>query len=135
MARVSVSLAGGAREVWRNRHPTGVCTPVIHEGKIYFANHGVHCVDFASGERLWEGGRTGDAGSCFVTGDGRLVVWGNDGDLALVEGHSRSPDRCTVLAERRGVLHDMAWPHAVASHGHLLCKTLNGDLVCFPLTP
>ncbi|HUF64234.1 MAG TPA: PQQ-binding-like beta-propeller repeat protein [Verrucomicrobiales bacterium] len=133
MARVSVSLEGGAREVWRNRHPTGVCTPVIHEGRIYFANHGVHCVDFATGKLIWEGGKFGDAGSCFVTGDERLIVWGNDGDLALIEGAGRSPERCTVLAEERGVLRDMAWPHVVAAQGNLLCKTLNGDLVCFPL--
>lgn len=135
MARVTISLQQGAREVWRNRHPSGVCTPVIHDGRIYFANKGVHCIDFATGKRLWEGGRVGDAGSCLVTADERLVVWANDGDLALIEGANRSPDECTVLAERRGVLADMAWPHVVAANGILIGKTLNGDLVCFRMIP
>lgn len=133
MARVNVSLKGGAREVWRNRHPTGVCTPVVHKGVIYFANHGVQCIDFATGRRLWSGGNFGDAGSCLVTADDRLVVWGNAGDLALVEGHGRSPSACRVLAERKGVFRDMAWPHVVAASGCLLVKALNGDLACWTL--
>ncbi len=133
MARCAVSLKGGGREVWRNRHPTGVCTPVIHKGRIYFANHGVHCVDFATGERIWEGGKIGDAGSCLVTGDERLIVWGNGGDLSLIEGAGRSPEKCTVLAERPRIYNDMAWPHVVVAGGQLYGKTLSGDLTCFSL--
>jgi outer membrane protein assembly factor BamB len=131
MARVHVSLAGGAREVWRNEHPTGVCTPVIHGGNIYFANKGIHCVDFGTGKLKWVGGKIGDAGSCYVTGDERLVVWGNSGDLFLVEGAARSPDRCRVLAERRGVFRNMAWPHVVGAGGRIFCKTRAGELACF----
>jgi len=134
MARIRISLAAGAKEVWRNRYPTGVCTPVIHEGNLYFANKGVHCVDFETGRLRWEGGKIGDAGSCYLTGDKRLVVWGNGGDLFLVEGAGRSPDRCLVLAERSGVFDDMAWPHVVGAGGRIYCKTLSGDLACFDLS-
>ncbi|MCB1236677.1 MAG: PQQ-binding-like beta-propeller repeat protein [Verrucomicrobiae bacterium] len=133
MARVAVSLKGGAREVWRNRYPTGVCAPLVHEGRIYFANKGVHCVDFASGDLVWEGGKIGDAGSCLMTSDSRLIVWGNAGDLSLVEGAGRSPDRCHVLAERIGVFKDMAWPHVVLADGRIYCKSLKGDLACFAI--
>ncbi len=135
MARITVTLKDGARELWRNRYPTGVCTPVIHDGLVYFANHGVHCIDFTTGRLVWEGGKVGDAGSCLFTGDGRLVVWANDGDLSLIEGGRRSPQRCLVLAESPRLLNDMAWPHVVLANGRLLCKTLNGDLICFGMTP
>jgi outer membrane protein assembly factor BamB len=113
MARLSIDLKNGAREVWRNRYPTGVCTPVIHGGKIYFANKGVFCVDFETGKLDWAGGKIGDAGSCLVTGDNRLVVWGNGGDLSLIETAKRSPKKCIVLSERRRIFDDMAWPHLV----------------------
>lgn len=135
MARVSVSLKGGAREVWRNRHPTGVCTPVIHGGHVYFANRGVHCVDLATGRKIWEGGKIGDAGSCLLTGDQRLIVWGNGGDLSLVEGAERSPEKFLRLADVPRVFDDMAWPHVVIADGRLFCKTLGGDVACFPLKP
>ncbi|NNE93471.1 MAG: PQQ-binding-like beta-propeller repeat protein [Verrucomicrobiales bacterium] len=133
MAKVAISLRGGAKQVWRNQYPTGVCTPVIHDGRIYFANKGIHCVDFKTGKLIWEGGRIGDAGSCFVAADDRLVVWGNDGDLSLVETAGRSPKKCTVLAEKRGVFNSMAWPHVVLADGRIFCKTVNGDLACFSL--
>ncbi len=133
MARLSIDLKNGAREVWRNRYPTGVCTPVIHDGKIYFANRGIFCVDFDSGDLEWAGGNIGDAGSCFVTADDRLVVWGNGGDLSLFETAKRAPKKCISLSERRGIFDDMAWPHVVAAGGHLFVKTLDGELACFAL--
>ena len=133
MARVEISLKNGAREVWRNRYPSGVCTPVIFKDHLYFANKGIYCIDFASGKLIWEGGRVSDAGSCIVTGDERLITWANAGDLTLTETATRSPDRCRILAEKPAVLDDMAWPHVVAANGHLLVKTVNGDLVCFSL--
>lgn len=135
MARLTIDLEKGVREVWRNRYPTGVCAPVIHDGKIYFANKGVFCVDFESGRLDWAGGKIGDAGSCLVTGDDRLVVWGNGGDLSLFETARRAPEKCAHLAERSRVFDDMAWPHVVLAEGHLLVKTLNGDLACFPVPP
>ncbi len=133
MARVDISLADGAREVWRNRYPTGVCTPVIYKGKIYYANKGVYCMDFATGNFEWAGGKIGDAGSCLLTKDERLLVWGNGGDLSLIESAVRSPDACQELEERSGIFRDMDWPHLVAADGRLFLKTLNGDVACFPL--
>lgn len=133
MARVTVSLNGGAREIWRNRYPTGVCTPVIHNGRIYFANRGVHCVDFKTGALIWEGGKIGDAGSCLITRDERLIVWGDGGDLSLIESAGRSPEKCAVLAERPRIFSDMAWPHVVLAEGRLYGKTLAGDLICLSL--
>ena len=132
MARINVSLRG-AKRVWKNRYPTGVCTPVIHKGKIYFANKGIHCVDFETGKLIWEGGKIGDAGSCLVTSDERLLVWGNDGDLLLVDSAERSPGQCRILAQRNKVFDDMAWPHVVIADKRIFCKTLSGDIACFSI--
>ena len=133
MARIRVELGKAPREIWKNRYPTGVCTPVIHDGKIYFANKGVFCVDFETGKLDWAGGKIGDAGSCLLTSDDRLVVWGNGGDLSLVETAGRSPEKCQVLVERSGLFKDMAWPHVALAGDHLFLKTLDGQLACYPL--
>lgn len=133
MAKVEVSLDAGAREVWRSPHPSGVCTPVIHRGRVYTANHGVSCLDFETGRRRWDGGRIGDAGSCIVTSDERLLVWGNGGDLLLVEGDARAGGQYVELAARRRLLDDMAWPHVVLAGRSLYLRTVNGDLLALAL--
>ncbi len=133
MAKVAISLKDGAREVWRNQHSTGVCTPVIHGDHLYFANKGIHCVDFETGKLVWEGGKIGDAGSCLVTADERLIVWGNGGDLSIVDTAKRSPDEINILAVKTNILNEMAWPHVVLANGRVYCKTTNGELVCFSL--
>jgi outer membrane protein assembly factor BamB len=134
MARVAISLDNGATEVWRNRYPSGVCTPVIHKDHIYFANKGLWCIDFASGKLVWDGGRVSDAGSCLVSGDDRIIVWANAGDLSLADTAVHSPKKCNILTEKPGLLKDKAWPHLVLANGHLLLKTVNGDVVCFALS-
>ena len=133
MARVAISLKKGASEVWRNRYPSGVCTPVIYKDHIYFANKGLWCIDFATGKLVWEGGRVSDAGSCLVTADERLQVWANSGDLSLADTAVHSPKKCNILFEKRALLKDMAWPHLVLANGHLLVKTVNGDVLCFAI--
>lgn len=133
MARIRIEMGKAPREIWRNRYPTGVCTPVVHDGKIYFANKGVFCIDFETGKLDWAGGKIGDAGSCLLTEDDRLVVWGNGGDLSLMETASRSPRKCEVLTERPGIFKDMAWPHVALADGHLFLKTLDGQLACLPV--
>ena len=46
MCRVRVTLRG-ATKVWENIEiQSAVCSPVIHEGRIYWAWRGVHCADF-----------------------------------------------------------------------------------------
>lgn len=132
--KIAVTLSGGAREVWRREHvASGVCTPVIHKENIYWANKGIHCLDYGTGELRWVGGNVGDAGSCLVTGDDRLIVWGDGGDLALVETAEHSPEKCRILAENKGVFRDMAWPHVVQANGRLYCKVLSGKMKCFSL--
>ncbi|CAN5272357.1 PQQ-like beta-propeller repeat protein [soil metagenome] len=131
---LEISLQGGARQVWRSEGAaSGVCSPVTHAGHLHWANKGIHCVDLATGELKWKGGRVSDAGSCVITSDGRMIVWANGGDLILCETAQRSPGAYVQLAEQRGVFGDMAWPHVVLAEGRIYAKTTGGDLACLTL--
>jgi outer membrane protein assembly factor BamB len=133
ICKLTITLKG-ARKVWRQPHASEVCSPVIHDGHVYWANRGVQCLSFDSGKRLWSGGKVGAAASCIVTGDDRLIVWANDGDLALLETAERSVGEFKQLALHRDVLKDMAWPHVVLSGGRLYCKDRGGRIKCLSLT-
>ena len=133
MCRVDVSLAG-AKKVWEVEHPSGVCSPVIHQGHVYWSWRQVHCLDFETGELKWQGGGNLDTpGSCIVTADDRLIVWAKEGTLLLAETAVRSPDKYTELARLDGVFGADAWPHVVLSGGRLFCKDRGGNIKCFEL--
>ena len=59
--------ARGFSELWRVENPSGVCSPVIHDGHIYWAWRGIHCVSLDSGEERWMGPKVGTPGSCILT--------------------------------------------------------------------
>lgn len=130
IAKLRVTLAG-ATEVWRKRFPSKVCTPVIVGGHVYVAWQRVRCLDWETGDQLWDGGAFGDAGSCVATADGRLVVYGGTGKLALVEGAGRSPTAYTELAARDRVVGAIAWPHVAVAGGRVFCRDREGNLACF----
>ena len=130
ICKLKITLKG-AQKVWQKELASGVCSPIIHKGHIYWAWRSVHCLDFQTGQLKWKGGRFSSPGSCIVTSDDRLIIWGGRGQLALAETAERSPDRFRVLAEDRKVANDLAWPHVVLADGKLLCKDRDGRLVCF----
>ena len=132
MCCLKISLRG-ATKVWEQPNPTGVCSPVIYKGNIYWAWRGVHCVDLKTGKEKWKGGKVGSQGSCIVTADDRLISWTNRGDLSLAETAERSPGAYRALIEKRGVMSSDAWPHVVLSGGNLYCKDRNGNVTCFSL--
>ena len=115
------------------RSASGVCSPIIHKGCVYWAWRGVHCLDFATGKELWTGGKVGSPGSCILPGDDRIIVWADNGDLSLAEAAQRSPKQYRELAKRRRIFRRDAWPHVVLSCGRLFCKDRDGNLACFEL--
>jgi outer membrane protein assembly factor BamB len=134
IAKLEITLSG-AREVWIKDYSSKVCVPVVHEGHVYWAWREMFCLDFATGELKWRGGTHGDAGSCIVTSDGRLIVWSGAGNLTLVESAQRSPDRYTPLATIEGIGAADAWPHLALAENRLYCKDRNGRLVCLEFSP
>ena len=129
IARLRITL-DGAEKVWEQDYASKVCSPVIVGGHVYWAFQKLHCLDFETGELKWQGGSFGSPGSCIATSDGRLIVWGKQGDLVLAESASRSPRKYVELASRKGLLRRDAWPHVVLADGQIFCKDRDGNLVC-----
>ena len=122
---------GTAKKVWESPHCSNVCTPVIHKGRVYWASQRMHCLDFATGEALWTGpANLGDAGSCIVAGDDRLVAWCDRGSLLLVETAERSAEEFKLLARHDLSMRGDVWPHAALSGGRLFLKDRTGLLRC-----
>ena len=133
IARIDITRAG-ARQIWKQPYASGVCAPVIHHGHIYWCWRGVYCLNFETGKPVWRGGKGfGDAATCIATTDGRLIIWGRRGDLALVETADHSPHEYKELARKEGILENDVWPHIVLSGGRLYCKDRDGNMLCFAL--
>ena len=128
---LKVSL-DGATKLWEQPYCSLICSPVIVDGRVYFAHEKMRCLDLETGKQLWEGGSYGDAGSCIATADGRIIVFGGRGKLVLVAGAGQSPGEYRELAGLAGELFDTdVWPHVVLSDGHVLCKDREGRAKCF----
>jgi hypothetical protein len=98
---------------------------------VYVAWQRIRCIDFATGELKWEGGAVGDPGSCIVTSDGRLIVYGLSGKLALIEGAKRSPKAYKELAVKDKLFKSYAWPHVALAAGRVYCRDRDGNMVVF----
>ncbi len=132
ICRIDVSKKG-AKLAWKQPFASGVCSPLIHKGHIYWCWRGVYCLDFETGQPLWRGGIFGDTAACLVTRDDRLIVWADRGELFLTETAVRSPKKYTELAKKKGVFRNDVWPHIVLANGRLYCKDRDGNLKCFKL--
>ncbi len=132
ICKLEITLQG-ARKIWEQPYPSKVCSPIIHKGHIYFAWQRMRCLDFETGEQKWEGGNFSDAGSCILTSDDRLIVWGSRGKLALVDTAVRSPLKYTELAITDGIFSTDVWPHVVLANGRIFCKDRNGGIACFTI--
>ena len=132
ICRIDVTRAG-AELIWKQPYASGVCSPVIHKGYVYWSWRGLYCLAFETGKPIWRGGRFGDTGSLLATSDDRLVVWADRGELVLVETAVRQPAKYTELARKRRIFASDVWPHIVMSGGRLYCKDRDGNLKCFQL--
>jgi hypothetical protein len=133
MHALDITLAGGANKAWDSPLYSLICSPVIHDGCVYWAWQQVHCLQLSAGTKKWSGGRFGDAGSCIVTADDRMIVWAGNGTLALVELAGRSPKQYRELASTGPLFGTDAWPHVALSDGRLFCKDRLGNVKCFSL--
>lgn len=130
ICKVRVRLSGLTRE-WEQPYPSKACSPVVHKGHIYYAWQKVRCLDLKTGKPLWDGGFVSDPGSCLVTSDDRLIVWGHNGTLTLVETAGRSPKEYTELGKLDRVFSTHAWPHVALASGRLAVKDRRGNVKVF----
>ena len=132
MCKLEITLSG-AKKVWEAPQSSKACTPIIHDGHVYWAWEKMYCLDFATGKLKWQGGSFGSPGSCIVTADGKLIAWGNRGTLALVEPADQSPNKYVELARCVRLTEALSWPHVVLADQRLYCKDRDGHLLCFHL--
>jgi outer membrane protein assembly factor BamB len=116
------------REVWRNiRMKNQFTSSVLHEGFIYGLDESIlACLDAATGELKWKGGRYGYGQVLLASG--HLIVLGEEGDLVLVRA---APDRHQELA-RFPALEGKTWNHPTMSDGILLVRNIN-EMAAFDL--
>lgn len=121
----------GAEKLWERPVASKTCTPVIHEGRVYIAWRTLHCLDWQTGEPVWEGPAVGDDGSCVVTADQKLVVWARR-DLFLADA-SPTATEYRELARLNRLAQADAWPHVVVAQGHIHCRDRSGQLMRFAI--
>jgi outer membrane protein assembly factor BamB len=116
------------REVWRNiRMKNQFTSSVVHNGFIYGLDESIlACVDVATGELKWKGGRYGYGQVALASG--HLIVLTEGGDLALVKA---TPDRHQEIV-RFSVLDGKTWSHPAFSGGYLLVRNIN-EMAAFDL--
>jgi len=85
---------------------------VVHEGHAYGIDGWlVACVDIATGERKWKGGRYGAGQVMLLADQGLLLVLGERGELALVKA---APDQFTEMAKMSSpAVAGKTWNHPV----------------------
>jgi outer membrane protein assembly factor BamB len=130
-AVIELTPAGTAftvREVWRNiRMKNQFTSSVLHEGFIYGLDESIlACVDAATGELKWKGGRYGYGQVMLASG--HLIVLSEDGDLVLVRA---TPERHDERA-RFSALDGKTWNHPALSNGILLVRNLK-EMAAFDL--
>jgi hypothetical protein len=124
---ISVNQDSGLRRIGISRGPTGWTTVerwtsnglkpyfndfVVHEGHAYGIDGWfVTCVDLATGERKWKGGRYGAGQVLLLADQGLLLVLGEKGELALVKA---APDQFTEVAKMPSpAVEGKTWNHPV----------------------
>jgi outer membrane protein assembly factor BamB len=117
------------REVWRNnRMKNRFASSVLHGGHIYGLDESIlACVDAATGELKWKGGRYG-YGQLLLAGD-RLIVLTERGELVLV---AANPERHEELASFPA-LEGKTWNHPAIANGVLLVRNLR-EMAAFDIS-
>jgi outer membrane protein assembly factor BamB len=100
---------------------------VLHGGHIYGLDESIlACIDAASGELKWKGGRYG-YGQVMLADD-HLIIVTEEGELALVRA---SPEKHIELTRFRAI-EGKTWNHPAISGGILLVRNAN-EMAAFDL--
>ena len=130
-ALIEVSKDGDrfdAGQVWRtSRMKNQFTSSVYHDGFIYGLDEAIlACLDAATGDLKWKGGRYGHGQVMLAAG--HLLVVAEEGELALVRA---TPDRHVEIA-RFPALEGTTWNHPAIADGYLLVRNGN-EMAAFDL--
>lgn len=122
---------GKVTEVYNNKNMRNQCNcSVLWKGHVYGFDGQVGgkgklaCIDVKTGQIKWVQGGLG-TGSLMLA-DGKLVVLGEKGKLAIVEA---SPDGYKELASAE-ILKGKCWTAPALANGRIYARNAAGDLVC-----
>jgi outer membrane protein assembly factor BamB len=117
-----------ARVLWESLGLKAKLTNVVHhDGPLYGLDDGIlACLDVATGERRWKGGRYGHGQLLRV--DDLLLVLGEHGSVALV---SATPDGFRELGSF-AALEEKTWSHPALAGRYLLVRN-DREAACFEL--
>ena len=132
-AVVEVTRSNGdfsARTVWENlKMKNKFSSSVLYQDHIYGLDERIlTCVDVATGERRWKGGRY-SYGQILLASE-HLIVLTEQGDLVLVKA---TPEAHQELA-RFSALTGKTWNHPALARGRLLVRNTT-EMACFDITP
>jgi outer membrane protein assembly factor BamB len=125
---VRADRSWSVREVWRNiRMKNQFSSTLLYDGYLYGLDESIlACLDAATGEVKWKGGRYGYGQ--VVLASGHLIVLTESGELALVRA---TPDGHQELA-RVPAIDGKTWNHPALSDGYLLVRNSN-EMAAFDL--
>jgi outer membrane protein assembly factor BamB len=108
------------RTIWQNtRMKNKFTSPLLLDGYIYGLDEAIlACVDAATGELKWKGGRYG-YGQVMLAGD-RLIVVTEEGDIVQVRA---TPTRHEELASFPAI-EGKTWNHPIIVDGRLLVRNI-----------
>jgi outer membrane protein assembly factor BamB len=117
-----------AEELWRNRvMKNHFSSSVLHDGYLYgFDNAILKCINANTGEEQWKS--RGFGKGSLIYADGHLLVFGETGNLGLVEA---TPSEYTEKAQTQ-VLDGRCWTTPTLSDGKLYLRNQR-ELVCLAL--
>lgn len=122
---------GKAEQVWFNKKLKAQFNSPVHlKGALYGIDGEVGkksalvCLDGATGDEKWRAGNVKN-GSLVLTGDAKLLVLTEDGDLVVAEA---KPDAYKELS-RAKVLGGRCWVQPVLANGIIYCRNNDGELV------
>jgi outer membrane protein assembly factor BamB len=128
-ALVEISSLGNpfeARTIWRNKRMKNKFSgSVIHDGYIYGLDEGIFaCIDAATGELKWKGGRYGHGQVLLASG--HLIISGENGEVILVKA---DPEGHHELA-RFPAVSGKTWNVPAIADGKLIVRNQT-EMACF----
>jgi outer membrane protein assembly factor BamB len=130
-AVIEVSQNGSrweTRTVWQNtRMKNRFASSILHEGHVYGLDEGIlACVDVATGDLKWKGGRYGHGQ--VIAANGYLIVLTERGELALVRATPDAFQELGVVPAIEG----KTWNHPALADGRLLVRNAR-EMAAFDL--
>ncbi|MBS1834519.1 MAG: PQQ-like beta-propeller repeat protein [Acidobacteria bacterium] len=121
---------GKATAVWENRLlKNKFSSSVFFNGFIYGLDENIlSCIDAATGQRKWKGGRYGYGQVALIASHGQLLVTEESGEVALVKA---DPTQFQELG-KAAILRDKTWNQPALAEGRLVVRNQK-EMACVSL--